>query len=175
MIRRFRAPLVLLLALSATGLHAQTARQTIAIPDCTLIDDNAAYNDAATNRDQAARLAMVSSALRDDLNQRGLFQVADNAGARDLIASLQGAQDMSACNGCELRVAKQLGATRAGVCWVQKISNLILNINLRVEDAASGKTVFQRSVDMRGNTDLSWQRAAKALADLVAADPAATR
>jgi hypothetical protein len=172
--RTIRAPLVLLLALSTGGLHAQEP-QSIALPDCTLIDDNAAYNDAQINRDQAARLAMVSGALRDDLSGRGLFHVADNAGARDLLASLQNAQDMSACNGCELRVARQLGASRAGVCWVQKISNLILNINLRVEDAATGKTLFQRSVDMRGNTDLSWRRAAKALVDLVAADASATR
>nr|WP_244197889.1 DUF3280 domain-containing protein [Caballeronia ptereochthonis] len=158
-----------------SGALAQDAPQSIAVPDCTLIDDNAAYNDAQTDRDQAARLAMVSGALRDDLRERALFRVADNAGARDLIASLQRAQDMSACNGCELRVAKQLGTSRVGVCWVQKISNLILNINLRVEDAATGKTLFQRSVDMRGNTDQSWRRAAKALADLLADDPSATR
>jgi hypothetical protein len=175
MIRPFRAPLVLMLAVLAGGLHAQAAPQSIALPDCTLIDDNAAYNDAEINRIQAERLVMVSGALRDDMRARTLFQVADNAPARDLIASLRAAQDMSACNGCELRVAKQLGTSRVGVCWVQKISNLILNINLRVEDVADGRTLFQRSVDMRGNTDQSWRRAAKALVDLLASDPSATR
>ncbi|WP_051180434.1 DUF3280 domain-containing protein [Caballeronia insecticola] len=175
MIRRLRIPLMLMLVFATGGLHAETAPQSIAMPDCTLIDDNAAYNDAQTNRTQAERLAMTSAALRDDVQQRGLFRVADNDQARDLIASLQGAQDLSACNGCELRVAKQLGTSRVGVCWVQKISNLILNINLRVEDAASGKMLFQRSVDMRGNTDQSWRRAAKALVDLLAGDPSATR
>jgi hypothetical protein len=175
MIRTLRAPLLLTLALCAGGLRAADTPQSIAMPDCTLIDDNAAYNDAETNRAQSARLAMVSGALRDDVLERGLFRVADNAPAHDLIASLQGAQDMSACNGCELRVARQLGTSRVGVCWVQKISNLILNINLRVEDAAGGTTLFQRSVDMRGNTDQSWRRAAKALVDLLAADPSALR
>lgn len=175
MIRSFRATLVLILAVFAGGLHAQSAPQSIALPDCTLIDDNAAYNDAEINRIQAERLVMVSGALREDMNARALFRVADNAPARDLIASLRGAQDMSACNGCELRVAKQLGTSRVGVCWVQKISNLILNINLRVEDAADGRALFQRSVDMRGNTDQSWRRAAKALVDLLAADSSATR
>jgi hypothetical protein len=58
---------------------------------------------------------------------------------------------------------------------VQKISNLILNINLRVEDVATGKAVFQRSVDIRGNTDLSWRRGVKSLVDLLAADAGATR
>ncbi|KND62395.1 hypothetical protein BVER_01598 [Candidatus Burkholderia verschuerenii] len=164
-----------LVVLSLADARAEGARPSIALLDCTLIDDNAAYNDDATNRTQAQRLAMISNALRDDLRQRALFDVTDNAPANELIASLRSTQDMSACNGCELRVAKQLGVSRVGVCWVQKISNLILNINLRVEDASNGKAVFQRSVDMRGNTDLSWQRAGKALIDLVAADPSATR
>jgi hypothetical protein len=38
---------------------------------------------------------------------------------------------------------------------VQKVSNLILNINVYMENAASGKMEFARSVDIRGNTDES--------------------
>jgi hypothetical protein len=109
------------------------------------------------------------------LRSRELFQVADNAPAGKLIASLQASQDLNACNGCELEVGRALGVDRVGVCWVQKISNLILNINLRVEDVATGKAVFQRSVDIRGNTDLSWRRGVKSLVDLLAADAGATR
>jgi hypothetical protein len=88
---------------------------------------------------------------------------------------LQASQDLNACNGCELEVGRTLGVERVGVCWVQKISNLILNINLRVEDVATGKAVFQRSVDIRGNTDQSWRRGVKSLVDLLAADADATR
>ncbi len=170
-----RAMLALALAIVMTSALAQSAPQSIAMLDCTLIDDNAAYNDAEIDRIQSARLAMLSGAFRDDLRERALFRVADNAKASDLIATLKSTQDMNACNGCELRVAKELGTSRVGVCWVQKISNLILNMNLRVEDANSGAMLFQRSVDIRGNTDLSWKRGAKALVDLLASDPSATR
>ncbi|MDR5796808.1 DUF3280 domain-containing protein [Caballeronia sp. LZ008] len=170
-----RAMLALALAIVMTSALAQSAPQSIAMLDCTLIDDNAAYNDAEIDRIQSARLAMVSGAFRDDLRESALFRVADNAKASDLIATLKSTQDMNACNGCELRVAKELGTSRVGVCWVQKISNLILNMNLRVEDANSGAMLFQRSVDIRGNTDLSWKRGAKALVDLLASDPSATR
>ncbi|MCG7404209.1 MULTISPECIES: DUF3280 domain-containing protein [Caballeronia] len=170
-----RAMRALALAIVMTSALAQSAPQSIAMLDCTLIDDNAAYNDAEIDRIQSARLAMVSGAFRDDLRERALFRVADNAKASDLIATLKSTQDMNACNGCELRVAKELGTSRVGVCWVQKISNLILNMNLRVEDANSGAMLFQRSVDIRGNTDLSWKRGAKALVDLLASDPSATR
>jgi len=41
---------------------------------------------------------------------------------------------------------------------VQKVSNLILNINVYIEDAQSGRMEFIRSVDIRGNTDESWRR-----------------
>ncbi|MDR5738898.1 DUF2380 domain-containing protein, partial [Caballeronia sp. LZ016] len=109
---------------------AQDARQSIALLDCTLIDDNAVYNDAEINRIQSQRLQMIGHALRDDMQERALFRVTDNAPASGLIASLQSDQDLSACNGCELRVARELGVSRVGVCWVQKISNLILNMNL---------------------------------------------
>ena len=40
---------------------------------------------------------------------------------------------------------------------MQKVSNLILNINLYIEDAADGKLKFVKSVDIRGNTDESWR------------------
>ncbi len=42
--------------------------------------------------------------------------------------------------------------------WVQKVSNLILNINLVIEDAQTGKVLRADSVDIRSNTDNSWSR-----------------
>ena len=41
---------------------------------------------------------------------------------------------------------------------VQKVSNLILNINVYIEDARQKKMEFVKSVDIRGNTDEFWQR-----------------
>jgi hypothetical protein len=118
---------------------------------------------------------MISDDLRSELRERQLYKVADNAPASDMIAKLGATQDLNACNGCELEVGRKLGVERVGVCWVQKVSNLIININLRIEDVATGKAVFQRSVDIRGNTDLSWQRGVKALAERLADDPSVTR
>ena len=44
------------------------------------------------------------------------------------------------------------------VGWVQKVSNLILNINLYLRNAATGDVLVLGSVDIRGNTDESWRR-----------------
>ncbi|MDB5784147.1 DUF3280 domain-containing protein [Caballeronia mineralivorans] len=164
-----------LLAAASQTAFAVAVPRSIAVMNCTLIDDNAAYNDADTNRIQQARIGMISDDLRAQLRDRQLYRVADNGPASGMIAQLASTQDMNACNGCELQVGRKLGVERVGVCWVQKVSNLIININLRVEDVASGQAVFQRSVDIRGNTDLSWQRGVKALVDRLADDPDATR
>ncbi len=39
---------------------------------------------------------------------------------------------------------------------MQKVSNLILNMNVYMADVATSKMTFVRSVDIRGNTDESW-------------------
>jgi hypothetical protein len=165
----------LCLVVGTAGSQAMAAPRSIAVIDCTLIDDNASYNDADTNRAQQARVSLISDDLRAQLRDRQLFHVADNTPASGMIAQLGGAQDMNACNGCELQVGRKLGVERVGVCWVQKVSNLIININLRVEDVATGRAMFQGSVDIRGNTDLSWRRGVKALVDRLADDADATR
>lgn len=153
--------------------QANAAPTSIALMDCVLIDDNAAYNDAGTNRLQQARIEMVSEALREQLSASQRFRVADNAPAAGLIAQLGASQDLNACADCARQVGRKLGVEQIGRCWVQKVSNLILNINLHIEDVAGGATVFQRSVDIRGNTDLSWRRGAAALARLLADGAAA--
>jgi hypothetical protein len=44
------------------------------------------------------------------------------------------------------------------VAWVQKVSNLILNINISISDAKTGAVLAQGYADIRGNTDESWRR-----------------
>jgi len=75
------------------------------------------------------------------------------------VASIRG------CNGCELEMARKAGAQLAAYGWVQKVSNLILNVNLVIEDVSTGQKLRADSVDIRGNTDESWQRGLKYLID----------
>ena len=72
-------------------------------------------------------------------------------------AALKPMPDIRQCNGCELPLAKQLGAQYAAYGWVQKVSDLILNINVVIRDVKTGKMVDGGSVDIRGNTNASWR------------------
>lgn len=105
-----------------------------------------------------ARLAMISQRLRDGFAREKLYEVVDRGPFAAAIDAARKSQNLLDCNGCELELARAAGAERIQLGWVQKVSNLILNINVEVRDAASGKTVLMKSVDLRGNTDQSWQR-----------------
>jgi hypothetical protein len=66
---------------------------------------------------------------------------------------------LQACGGCDAKLARELGTDLYITGTVQKVSNLILNVNVYLHDAQSGKLITQASADMRGNTDESWSRA----------------
>ena len=108
---------------------------------------------AASTPDELARLRRLDAQLREELGRR--YTLVDMAPVRDRLANVD---SIRGCNGCELDLARELGAQQVAYGWVQKVSNLILNVNLVVEDAATGRTLRADSVDIRGNTDESWTR-----------------
>ncbi len=125
--------------------------------DFELIDDTQ-DKDPETLAAQQKRLALVTKQLRQELDQAGLYHVLDNAPAADFIAQLRAGQELHSCNGCELDIGHRLGADFVLTAWAQKVSNLILNLNIEIKNVASGQKVLNKSVDIRGNTDQSWSR-----------------
>src|SRR6266699_2627763 len=75
------------------------------------------------------------------------------------LAAQARASNLQACGGCDAGLARRAGAELAVTGTVQKVSNLILNMNIYVRDATDGHLVTQMSADFRGNTDESWSRA----------------
>jgi uncharacterized protein DUF2380 len=114
----------------------------------------------ASQPEELARARRLGEQLRAALQRSGAYRVVDVAPVRD---ELEAAGGIRACNGCERALARKLGADAFAFGWVQKVSNLILNINLVIEDAASGQVLHSGSVDIRGNTDESWSRGLKFL------------
>jgi Protein of unknown function (DUF2380) len=104
--------------------------------------------------DETARTAMAATLVADDLAGRGYVLVGTDPVA-DRLATVT---NPARCNGCDVAMADELGADYALAGEVQKVSNLILNVNLVMRDARTGETLRAGSVDIRGNTDESWQR-----------------
>jgi|SRR5690348_641267 len=109
-----------------------------------------------TRSDERRRLAMLDDMIRHDLEATGCCRLVELP--PQVRKQIETGAVMPDCNGCERDLAHEAGADWAAWGTVQKVSNLILNINLYMEDARSGKMEFVKSVDIRGNTDESWRR-----------------
>ena len=144
-----------LLAFVGPHAAAQQPPKKLLMLEFELIDEQ---EEDVPFPEKEARLAMVSQRLREALIKEELYNVIDSAPVAQLIRTEAARQSLLGCNGCELDIARKAGADRILLAWVQKVSNLILNINIEVRDAETGKVVLAKSVDLRGNTDKSWQR-----------------
>jgi hypothetical protein len=112
---------------------------------------------------ERTRIAMIEKQFTSSLEASqsySLVPLTDKI--RERIAN---GQFVGACGGCEADFGKELGADRVAWITVQKVSNLILNMNLYIADPATAKLTFLKSVDIRGNTDESWSRSLKYLLD----------
>lgn len=108
-----------------------------------------------TTPDEERRLRMLGELLRDKLDASGRFKMVPIQ--PELQKTIAAGPEIRNCNGCERDYATRAGADWAAWGTVQKVSNLILNINLYMEEAPGGQMEFVKSVDIRGNTDESWR------------------
>jgi Protein of unknown function (DUF2380) len=109
----------------------------------------------ATKPEEETRLRVLDTLLQQKLVASGRFAIAEIS--PELQKEIARGAEIRDCNGCERDYAKRAGADWAAWGTVQKVSNLILNINLYMEDTRTGKLEFVKSVDIRGNTDESWR------------------
>lgn len=141
---------------AADSAATAPAAKTLLMLDFELIDEQLG---SVPFPGKEERLRMVGERLRERFVAEGLYRVLDAAPIARDIGEVQARSSFLGCNGCELDLARKLGAQRVLLAWVQKVSNLILNLNIEIRDVESGRSVLNKSVDMRGNNDLSWQRA----------------
>ncbi len=144
---------MLVLAVLTTGRMAAAEPARVAVFDFELVDTSLQGEVEGANAEDQARLALISAELRERLQASGRYEVIDVTPIAEDIAA---AGYLRSCNGCEARLAQAVDADLALIGWVQKVSNLILNINVGIRDAATREQVFAASVDIRGNTDESW-------------------
>src|SRR5437762_12767655 len=121
--------LITLLAFAGRGCVQASAAEprSLALVDCELIDDMRPFASEQARREVDQRIVLITAELAKELERRGMYRVLDRA--------------------------KAPGAERIARCWVQKVSNLILNINIEVRNAATDETVYVRSEERRGGRE----------------------
>lgn len=149
--RALSAAALLAFALSAGAAQAATR---VAVFDFELLDTSTEADIRGPKPDEAKRLAMISDEVRKKLTEAG-YEVIDLSPQK---AQIEKDTPFRNCNGCDVDIARALNADIEVLGLVQKVSNLILNINFQVRDVADGKVLRAASADIRNNTDESWMR-----------------
>jgi len=145
---------LLVLCFSALAMAARAEPPRAVVFDFELVDTSLTGEMRGINKDETVRLAKMSPILRDKLSASGRYDVIP-LGAEEAAAK---AANLQSCGGCDVAIAKKLGADLAITGTVQKVSALILNINIYVRDTKTGELLNAYSADIRNNTDEGWMR-----------------
>ena len=127
---------------------------TVAYLGLTFLDTSTEGAINGVREDETSRTLMLQDMVRSRFEQEGLKLVDLSPIADELARTV----NPSNCYGCEVRMAAKVNADYVVTGLIQKVSNLILSMNLVMREVPSGKIVRARSVDIRSNTDDSWQR-----------------
>jgi hypothetical protein len=134
--------------------YAEAAPAKIMVFDFYLDNTSMEKTTAA----ETARLKRISDEFRTALQKSGQYDVTRGPDIQS--ASVQ---SLGRCSDEERAAAKKAGDTLVACPWVQKVSNLILNLNVFIQDLKTGQAIKGGSVDIRGNTDDSWDHGVRFL------------
>ncbi len=148
------AAAVCLLGLLPGGPAAAVPQKAAVFPS-ELVDTSTEGAYGGARADQTARLALITRTLAEGLAASGDYVVVDTAPEA---AAIEAASPLRTCNGCEIDIARRLGADVAVIAVVQKVSNLILDLHVYVRAVPGGEVLRYGSTSIRGNTDESWTR-----------------
>jgi hypothetical protein len=106
------------------------------------------------------RLHKASEAIKAQIATSGQLTLVDIAPAK---AEIEKNLPLRNCNGCDLDIAKSLGADVEVTTALQKSSDVILAFSGSIRDVKTGKVVATGVVDVRGNGDDAWNHGIKFL------------
>jgi hypothetical protein len=122
--------------------------------DFELIDMSLTGEMKGKSKDELGRLAKMAPELRNRLQASGRYEIIP-LGVEEAKAK---AANLQSCGGCDVVMAKRLGADVSITGTVQKASERIFNITVYLRDTKSGDLTQALSADIRDNTDEAWAR-----------------
>ncbi len=143
-------------AILFSGRSAVVAAEpkSVAFLGAQLLNDHESLEP--TTDAERARLAAIEALFKQKLEASGRYAFVSLPATT--AAKIAEGPSYGTCGGCEFKYGAEAHADLAAWIVVQKVSDLILNINVYIVDVATRKPTFVHSVDIRGNTDESWTR-----------------
>ena len=139
---------------SATTAAPSERAESVALLNVQFLNDHEDLEP--TTAKERTRLALIASLFKAKLEASGRYKFVSIPA--DAAGKIESGPEVGACGGCEFGYGKELGADTVAWIVVQKVSDLILNINVYMADVAARRMAFVHSVDIRGDTDESWSR-----------------
>ena len=109
-------------------------------------------------QNDAVLMKKFSKLFRQQLKQQTVFDVIDDKESMAVIEQKGQQQYLHRCNGCELDLARELGAKQVIVPWVFRASILLQSFIVEIRDVETGRLIFKRPYNFRGNTDKAWEK-----------------
>jgi len=151
---------VLSLAIEPSRAAEPTALKTLVVLPFEIQDTSGEVGPADRHD---AMLGRLTALVRDAIAAGQLYRVQPKDLTDRAVEAVNANTFLRNCNGCEVDIAKRLNANYVLVGWIYKVSTLILALHVNVKDAMTGKTIYARAFDFRGDNDEAYARAAKAL------------
>lgn len=159
-----RVFLSMMLALAFFGAqgaaHAEAAPPTLAILPFEIEDTS---GEAGPTHRHDAMLADTARLAGEEIGATGLFSVVPQAKVAEAIVAVNPGTHLRRCNGCELDIAKRADARYVLIGWIYKVSTLVLTLHVDVKDVATGRTIYARVFDFRGDNQAAYAHAAKTM------------
>lgn len=136
---------------------AGAQRPTLAVLPFEINDTSGEVGGPARHDEMLSRLTTF---IGEKLIAANLYDVVPEERVAAAIKEVNPGTYLRACNGCELDIARHAGADLVMIGWFWKVSTLIGTLHIEIKDVATGRTVYQRVFDFRGDNDKAWERAA---------------
>jgi hypothetical protein len=156
--RSMVACLAMMATLALPSLSAGAEPPSLLVLNLELVDSSGEVTDQ--REDHERRLAAVREILAEELAARDVYAVVDASSIQAEIDATRERQYLHACNGCEIRFAREVDADRVLTGHVRKVSSLIMALWIDIRNAQSGRPVLRKVLDFRGDNDKAWRRAA---------------
>ena len=109
-------------------------------------------------QNDAVLMKKFSKVFRQQLKQQAVFDVIDDKESMAVIEQKGQQQFLHRCNGCELDLARELGARQVIVPWIFRTSILIQSLIIEIRDVETGQLILKSPYNFRGNTDKAWEK-----------------
>jgi hypothetical protein len=134
----------------------------IAVFDFELEDKSAGGGIIAPDAIDAENLKASTEEARRMLAASGRYSIVDTDSAADEVTSAGG---MLQCNGCDVPLAKELGADQSMVGLVTRITRTEYTLQILVRDTQTGAAISNDFTGLRMGANYSWPRGVKWLMD----------